>query len=89
MGLIIALYFVFLIVFIILSILVVRHLLKFGYLAPQFKTVVIGFSIISIIVIIFSFIVLFQIGSEPSSSPSNTYEKIDTSSSGSSSGLNF
>ena len=84
----IIIYVLTLIVFFIISGLIVRHSIKFGYLSPRFKTVVITFGAIALIIIIFSIFLMFQ-GDSPSGS---TYyqPRLESTPSGSSYGdLNF
>jgi len=54
MGLVLAIYIVLLIIFLAICALIFRHTIKYGYLSPKFKMVVVVFGIIALIVIIFS-----------------------------------
>jgi len=85
MTIAIAVYILLLIVFLIVSSLIVRHLMKFGYLSPNFKYVVIVFGVISLTIIIFSIYLLFLVGGSDSSNYYDPY--INTG--GSSGDLNF
>lgn len=76
-------YVLLLIIFLAVSMLILRHAIKFGYLSPRFKIVVWIFATISIAVIIFSIFLLLQIGEPVSTNP------YTPSSPSSSSGLNF
>ncbi len=70
----ILIYILFLIAFLIMSSLVFRHAVKFGYLSPRFKIVVITFGTIALAVIIFSIYLMFQVGD----SGNGGYEYYDT-----------
>ena len=88
MTLAIPIYILLLIVFLIISSLVLRHTVKFGYLSPRFKIVVTTFGVIALTVIIFSIYLMFQVGD----SGNGGYEYYDASTesaSTSSSDLNF
>ncbi len=86
MTLIILIYVLLLIVFLVVSSLVLRHAVKFGYLSPGFKTIVVEFGILAFCVIIFSVYLMLQIG-EPSG---GGYDYIDTYTESTSTGdLNF
>ena len=63
MTIAILIYIVLLFIFLIVSSLIFRHAVKFGYLAPSFKILVVIFGIIALAVIVFSVFLLFQIGS--------------------------
>lgn len=66
MSVIILIYILLLIVFLVVSSLILRHTVKFGYLSPRFKTVAIIFGILALFVIILSIYLMSQIG-RPSS----------------------
>jgi hypothetical protein len=68
MTLTILTYIILLIIFLIISGLIFRHAIKFGYLAPRFRFVVGIFGLISLVVIIFSFYLLFVMGRDSSTS---------------------
>ena len=74
MTIIILFYVLLLIVFLVVSSLVLRHAVKFGYLSPRFKIIVISFGILAFCVIIFSVYLMLQIGE----SDSGGYDYIDT-----------
>ena len=88
MTTVIILYILLLIVFLIISSLILRHSIKFGYLSPRFKYMVIVFGIIASIVIILSVYILFRMGT---GSDNNGYYNPTPSSSSTPSGgnLNF
>lgn len=67
MTLTIFLYIILLIIFLIISGLIFRHGIKFGYLAPRFIYVVGIFGVIALIVIIFSIYLLIVMGRDTSS----------------------
>ena len=74
MTLSIVIYIFLLIVFLGISGLIIRHTIKFGYLSPDFKKVVIVFGVLSIIVIIYSIYVLTLFG-KPAESGYDYYEE--------------
>ena len=81
MTIVITVYIILLVAFLIISSLLFRHAIKFGYLAPKFRIVFAVFGILSIIVIGFSIYIISLTGT-----PSG-YEYINTGVS--SGGLNF
>ena len=86
MTFIIFIYILLLIVFLIISSLVLRHSVKFGYLSPKFKIVVGVFGVLALAVIIFSIYLMFQVGG----TGNGGYEYYDTGGGSTSTGdLNF
>ena len=83
MTVVISIYIFFLIAFLIVSSLLFRQAIKFGYLSPSFRIVVIIFAILSLAVISFSFYLISQTG------VSTGYEHIDTGGGATTGGLNF
>jgi hypothetical protein len=81
MTIVITVYIILLIAFIIISSLLFRHAIKFGYLSPSFRVVVAVFGILSLVVIGFSIYIISLTGT-----PSG-YEYMNTGVS--SGGLNF
>lgn len=61
----IVIYIILLLIFLIISSLIFRHTIKFSYLSPRFRYVVIVFGVVAMVVIIFSVYLLFQIGGGP------------------------
>jgi hypothetical protein len=85
MTIVILIYILLLIVFLAISSLVLRHAVKFGYLSPSFKIVIIIFGVMALCVIIFSIYLMFQVNK-----PYSGYEYYDTGTeSTSNDGLNF
>ena len=70
MGIILAVYIVLMVIFLVMSALIVRHTVKYGYLSQKFKTIVTVFGLIALGVIIFSLYMVISLfgGSSPSSS---------------------
>ena len=62
MTTIILIYILLLIIFLIVSSLVLRHAVKFGYLSPGFKTIIIVFGVLAFCVIVFSIYLMLQVG---------------------------
>ncbi len=89
MTLAIIIYFLMLIIFLIVSGLIVRHSIKFGYLSARFKTVVTSFGAIALIIIIFSIFLMFQGGEPDAGTYYEPYSQPSTPSSPSSGDLNF
>jgi len=81
MTIVITVYIILLIAFLIISSMLFRQAIKFGYLAPRFRIVVAVFGILSLLVIGFSIYIISLTGT-----PSG-YEYMNTG--GSSGGLNF
>ena len=86
MTLVIFIFILLLIAFLIGSGLIVRHEIKFGYLAPKFKIVVIIFGTLSLTIIIVAIYLLTLTGS---SAPSTSYESYDEPYSNSSNEFSF
>lgn len=63
MTLAIVIYAALLVVFIAISALVVRHAVKYDYLSPRFKVVIVIFGVLSLVVILASLYLLFLLGS--------------------------
>jgi hypothetical protein len=61
MTIVILIYILLLIVFLAISSLVLRHAVKFGYLSPGFKIVIIIFGVMALCVIIFSIYLISQV----------------------------
>jgi hypothetical protein len=68
MTIIVLVYILLLIVFLVISSLILRHTVKFGYLSPSFKIVVAIFGVLALCVIVFSIYLMFQINKPASSS---------------------
>jgi len=86
MATIIFIYILLLIVFLVVSSLVLRHTVKFGYLSPSFKIIIIAFGVLAFCVIVFSIYLMLQVG-EPNG---GGYDYIDTYTEPTSTGdLNF
>lgn len=82
MTVVISIYIFFLVAFLIVSSLLFRHAIKFGYLSPTFRIVVGIFAVLSLAVISFSVYLISQTGG------STGYEYMDTGGS-ETGGLNF
>ena len=78
MYIVIAIYAVLLIVFLVISGLIFRHTVKFGYLSPRFKKVVSVFGILALIITIFSIYLIISLFRSPSSAPSYSYPSVST-----------
>lgn len=67
-----AVYIVLILIFLVMSALIVRHTVKYGYLSQKFKSIVTIFGLIALGVIVFSLYMMISLftGSSPSSSPS-------------------
>jgi len=71
MTIVILIYILLLIGFFLASGLIFRHLVKYGYLSPSFKIVVMIFGILSAIIIIFSIYLTLSIDNGTEDSPAN------------------
>ena len=78
MGIVVGVYAVLLIIFLVASALIVRHTVKYGYLSPKFKTIVIIFGLLALGVIIFSLYLTVNIFS---GGPSDSFKVPTTSTS--------
>lgn len=67
MGIVFAIYIILLTAFLVSCALIFRHTVKFGYLSPKFRTIVTLFAVIALIVVFFSFFLIFQLLKTPSS----------------------
>lgn len=54
MGIVYVIYALLLAVFLVMSALIFRHTMKYGYLSPKFKTIVTIFGLLALGIIIFS-----------------------------------
>jgi hypothetical protein len=66
MGLVVATYVILLIIFLVMSSLIFRHAVKYGYLSPRFKTLVVLFGAVSLITIVLTFYFLIKLFGAPS-----------------------
>ena len=78
MYIVIGIYAVLLIVFLVVSGLIFRHTVKFGYLSPRFKTIASVFGVLALIIIIFSIYLVIKLFRAPPSAypysfPSTSY----------------
>ena len=71
MTIVILIYILLLIGFFSASALIFRHLVKYGYLSPRFKIVVMIFGILSSIIIIFSIYLMLSMNDEVKDSPAS------------------
>jgi len=71
MGTTIFIYVVLLLIFIAISGLIFRHTLKFSYLSPKFRYIVVLFAFISLALIILSVYLLSQVDNSSNSTPIN------------------
>lgn len=78
MFIVIAIYAVLLIVFLVVSGLIFRHTVKFGYLSPRFKTIASVFGIFALIIIILSIYLVVGLLRAPPSTPSYSYPSFST-----------
>ena len=56
---ILVLYFIFLAIFVIISVFIFRYIVKFSYLSPRFTSIVFVFAGLALMIIIFSLYILF------------------------------
>ena len=66
MAIVIIIYILLLVAFLIVSSLIFRHSVRFGYLSPRFKTVVWIFSALALTIIAISIYLLALLGRTPS-----------------------
>lgn len=72
MYFVLGIYGILIVIFMVTSVLIVRHMVKFSYLSQRFRSVVFGFGIVSVIVIVFSLFLVFNLvnlGSGGTSTP--------------------
>jgi hypothetical protein len=77
MGLVLAIYIVLLIIFLVTTAMIFRHTIKFGYLSPQFKIVVVVFGVLALIGVIVSFYLVVNLFRTPSA-PTFDYPSVST-----------
>lgn len=68
-GVVIIVYIVLLVFFLLASAMIFRHTLKFSYLRPRFKTIVLTFGIIALAVIIYTIYLVISLYNQQSSPP--------------------
>lgn len=70
-GFTVFIYIIFLIIFSVTAALIFRHAVKYSYLSPRFKKIVIIFGIMSSVVIVISiYLIIRLLFTAPSTSPS-------------------